>query len=291
MNNIEYISKINNMLEKYIDDIHIKSVVCDSMRYSLLSGGKRIRPLILIEFYNICGGTGNVAFPFACALEMIHTYSLIHDDLPCMDNSDLRRGKLSNHKTFGETTALLAGDALLTKAFEVASCDDVLENLDPGRALKAIWILSRESGISGMIHGQELDIANEGKKVSFSDLQIMDEKKTGALIMAAAEMGCILAGADGVRINAARKYARAIGLAFQIVDDIIDVISDSKVLGKPSGSDVNNNKSTYVSLYGLENAKSLVKDLTCSAIEELSVFDGNTTPLCNLANDLSNRLF
>lgn len=267
----------------------LEADVCKAMRYSLLSGGKRIRPMLTLEFCRISGGDPLDALPFACAVEMVHTYSLIHDDLPCMDNDGLRRGHPSNHVVFGENIALLAGDALLSLAFETALSEKSVNSVGENRAVRAARVLAKASGANGMVGGQTIDLQNEGKRVSVDVLRQMDEKKTGALITAAVEMGCIVAGADERQMTAARAYARAIGLAFQIVDDILDVTADSEVIGKPAGSDIQNQKSTYVSLLGLEKSKQLVKELTLQAFQALDQFPGDRSFLRELAESLACR--
>ncbi len=258
----------------------------DAMEYSLFIGGKRLRPLLILEFATLCGGKKSDAINFACALEMIHTYSLIHDDLPCMDNDDLRRGKPSCHKAFSEDTALLAGDALLTYAFEIASANS---EYNIKNTLKSINVLAKYAGINGMIGGQVIDLAIEGKTVSEKTLRKMCMLKTGALLKAAAEIGCIIGGGNDEQIKSASKYAENLGLAFQIEDDVLDVVGNEETLGKPIGSDADNNKTTYVSLYGLDKAKELVEDLTNSAIDALKVFNENTENLIALAEYLKNR--
>lgn len=225
----------------------------EAMRYSLLGGGKRLRAALLLAFYEACGGREETALPFACAVEMVHAYSLIHDDLPCMDDDDLRRGKPSCHVAFGEATALLAGDALLTLAFDTMLHADAV----PAECLvQAAGCLSRAIGAQGMIGGQIMDLANEeAAHIQEERLCATDAWKTGALITAACEIGCRLAQADESRLSAARAYAGKIGLAFQITDDILDVSASQEVLGKPVGSDKEQGKATYVSLYGVETAK------------------------------------
>ena len=263
----DYNKIIEEAIDVYLpkDSANYKTVI-DAMRYSLLLGGKRIRPALLMEFYKISGGSGNSAVPFALALEMIHTYSLIHDDLPCMDNDDIRRGKPSNHKVYGEDMALLAGDGLLTLAFEVASkCND----LPAERVIKAIGELASFSGYKGMIGGQVIDLQSEGKKIGASIITELNLLKTAGLIRAACRIGCILAGADEERIAAADNYACDIGLAFQLVDDILDETGDQNLLGKPIGSDKINEKSTFVSLFGIEKCREDVAKLTDSAVSAL----------------------
>lgn len=280
---MNYLDEINSALKEYLpaaDD-----VVSQAMRYSVENGGKRIRPALLLEFCRVCGGDYKKAVPFACALEMIHTYSLIHDDLPCMDNDDFRRGKPSCHIAFGEEYALLAGDALLTLAFETA----MKSNLSAEITVRAAKELAKAAGVMGMVGGQVLDLQNEGKKVGVSDLQKTDELKTGELIRAACVLGCVCAGADDKKIAAAEKYAHDIGIAFQIVDDILDVTSDEETLGKPIGSDEENQKSTYVSLLGIEKSRKTAEELTLNAQKALDAFDGDVTSLKDFAEKLKNR--
>ena len=280
---MNYLDEINSALKEYLpaaDD-----VVSQAMRYSVENGGKRIRPALLLEFCRVCGGDYKKAVPFACALEMIHTYSLIHDDLPCMDNDDFRRGKPSCHIAFGEEYALLAGDALLTLAFETA----MKSNLSAEITVKAAKELAKAAGVMVMVGGQVLDLQNEGKKVGVSDLQKTDELKTGELIRAACVLGCVCAGADDKKIAAAEKYAHDIGIAFQIVDDILDVTSDEETLGKPIGSDEENQKSTYVSLLGIEKSRKTAEELTLNAQKALDAFDGDVSSLKDFAEKLKNR--
>ena len=219
---------------------------------------------------------------------MIHTYSLIHDDLPCMDDDDMRRGKPSCHKKFGESYALLAGDALLTQAFVTCSTS-ALAKKDSKKAIKAISILSSLAGSNGMIGGQVIDLSSEGKKINLETLKKMDKLKTGALIKAACLMGAVIADADEEKLSAASVYAEKLGHAFQIVDDILDVIGDEKLLGKPIGSDAQSNKSTYVSLMGLEESEKQAELLTKQAIESLDIFGDEAEFLIRLAKKLASR--
>ena len=257
----------------------------DAMQYSLLAGGKRLRPVLLLESCRMCGGEVDKAIPFACAVEMIHTYSLIHDDLPCMDNDDLRRGKPTNHKVYGEATAVLAGDGLLTAAFE-----SMLEaqGLPQDRVLAAAACLAQAAGGRGMVGGQALDMAGEGHALSLSEVEELQRLKTGALICAAAEMGCILAGGDEEARKAVRKYARKLGLAFQIRDDILDVEGDAAVLGKPVGSDARSEKTTFVTLKGVAACQEQVETLTREAQTALEAMEGRGF-LCWLAQSLVAR--
>lgn len=266
-----------------------QSTLIQSMRYSLEAGGKRIRPFLTLSFNELCGGKLENALPFACAVEMIHTYSLIHDDLPCMDNDDMRRGKPSNHRAFDEATALLAGDALLTLAFETVLSKEAISKNGFQVCAQVGRILAEYSGAKGMCGGQQIDLENEGKQVTVNLLNEMDRYKTGALIKAACQIGCICAGASESEVEAAGIYAENIGLVFQIVDDILDVTSSTDILGKPVGSDTENSKNTYVSLLGVEECQRICKEKTQQAIEVLSCFKGDTSLLSNLAFELLHR--
>ena len=261
-------------------------IVCDAMKYSLENGGKRIRPMLTLEFCRVCSGSYEKAMPFALAVEMIHTYSLIHDDLPCMDNDDIRRGKPSCHKKFGEEYALLAGDGLLTEAFRVAVSSDALTDAQKSRAVS---LISEYAGYRGMIGGQMLDLQNEGKVVSLDRLRDTCALKTGALIKLACRLGCIAADADEVYEKAAADFAENIGLGFQIVDDILDVTGSTEELGKPVGSDEENQKCTYVSVLGLEKAQQYADELTENAKRALTVFGDNAGFLSELADKLLDR--
>ncbi|MBE6732659.1 MAG: polyprenyl synthetase family protein [Ruminococcaceae bacterium] len=257
--------------------------VLKAARYSILNGGKRIRPAILAEFYHLCGGEDDCAMNFAAAIEMIHTYSLIHDDLPCMDDDDFRRGKPSCHKQFGETTALLAGDALLTEAFNIAS---KTIGIPEDRVVKALGVLASLSGVAGMIGGQVIDLKGEKEELSVQEKLEMYRLKTAALIKAAAQIGCILAGADESYETAAINYGENLGLAFQLVDDILDCEGDSALLGKPTGSDEKNDKSTLLATLGIKKCKELANEFTVSAKNSLLEFDGDTSLLLELTDYL-----
>lgn len=286
----EYANQIEEALKAYLPKTGgLQDQLIQAMSYSLLGGGKRIRPILVLEFNRLCGGIQEAAMPFACAVEMVHTYSLIHDDLPCMDNDDMRRGKPSNHKKFGEDMALLAGDALQALAFEVMLSKESVCAAGAKRAAIAAGILGRAIGADGMVGGQVIDILSEGKQVSLEILRKMDEGKTGALILACAQMGCVLGGGTEQELEAAKQYATAVGLAFQIVDDILDIEGDTALLGKKVGSDVVNHKSTYVSMLGMEQAKNLVQQLTKQAIDALEVFEKDTGYLKALAQHLAVR--
>ncbi len=261
-----------------------------AMKYSLLNAGKRIRPSLMLEFCNICGGNIQHALPYACALEMIHTYSLIHDDLPCMDDDDMRRGKAANHIKFGEDIALLAGDALLNTAFEIASDEENAKNVGLEKAMKALNVLATCSGINGMIKGQMSDLEhNNVNGVCYEEIIDTYKNKTAKLLTAACKIGCILADADDEKIELAEKYALNLGLAFQIADDILDVTSSSEVLGKPVGSDDKKQKYTLLSLMGLDECKSEVQRYTDLALNALEKFNKNTESLQSFTLNLVSR--
>lgn len=283
----------NEMVENRINELLPESTapyskVIEAARYSLLQGGKRIRPALMMEFCKLCGGDSNEALDFAVALEMIHTYSLIHDDLPCMDDDDMRRGKPSCHKQFGEDIALLAGDTLLTKAFFVATYAPV----PAARIVKVIELLSAYAGEHGMIGGQIMDLAFENEKPDAKQLEYMYLRKTGGLLCAAAEIGSIVAGkSEPEQIDKCCTYARNLGLAFQIIDDILDHTADEAVLGKPVGSDEKNNKTTFVSIYGIQKSLEIAEELTDKAIKALKSIEGDHTTLIELTNYLLKRKY
>lgn len=288
--NKDYLKIVETALFNYLPDLTCnEGKVIEAMKYSLEAGGKRVRPQLVYEFNSICSGSTEVATPFACAVEMIHTYSLIHDDLPCMDDDDLRRGKPSNHKVFGEDIALLAGDALLTMAFEVLTDEKTVELAGCKACCNATNILARYAGATGMVGGQVIDLISENTNAPIEIIEEIDYKKTACLIKAACEMGCVSANADEKLIKAASLYGECIGLAFQIQDDILDVTSSDEVLGKPVGSDEQNCKSTYVSLLGVDKCKELVSELTEKAINALDEFNGDTKSLKTFAYQLAKR--
>lgn len=282
-----YIPVIENKLNELLPESgELYSSTVNAMRYSLLSGGKRIRPILLLEFYSLFGGRAEGALNFAAAIEMIHTYSLIHDDLPCMDNDDMRRGKPSCHKAFGYDTALLAGDALLTHAFFAAAN---AADIPPERVSRAISVLAQKAGIYGMVGGQVMDLDFEKNGANGEELTAMYIKKTSCLLEAAAMCGAVLAGADEETVKKAEEYAENLGLAFQITDDILDCTADEKTLGKPIGSDKKNGKTTFVTLLGLDGAKQKAALLTKKAEDILNGFSGDTSYLKELTEYLLNR--
>lgn len=285
----DYAEMTEEALEKYIPEVDcLQRRVIDAARYSLSAGGKRIRPALVMEFCRVCGGDPETALPVACAIEMMHTFSLIHDDLPCMDDDDMRRGKPSCHKAFDEATAVLAGDALAIAPFRVIADAALHKLLDKDAALKIIALLGDLSGFFGMIGGQMIDLENEHKQPSMEVILEMYRMKTGALLEFCCRAGCISAGAGAAEQLAAGSYGQRLGLAFQIVDDILDVTADEKTLGKPVGSDVADGKYTYVSAAGLENAREKARQLTEQALEQLSGFADNEF-LVDLTNELLDR--
>lgn len=280
-----YVDQVNKSLMEYLPKANDGQLqVVKAMRYSLANGGKRLRPIFVLEFCKMCGGDMEKAMAYACAIEYIHTYSLIHDDLPCMDDDDMRRGNPSCHKMYGEATALLAGDALLTHAFEICASAD----LDDEKNATAISLLAQNAGVAGMIGGQVLDLKYEDLEPSISDILTVHKLKTGALISAACLLGCIAAGASDEEIALASKYAYLIGTAFQIKDDLLDILGDQEKLGKPIGSDAENEKTTYVSLTGIDKAQKDVEALTEKAVEVLKSFNNNEF-MIELSNYLITR--
>ncbi len=281
------------MVDKHLEAIFEKITqtpeqLKKAMLYSITAGGKRIRPALMLEIYRVCGGDPADILSFACAVEMIHTYSLIHDDLPCMDNDDMRRGKPSNHIAFGESTALLAGDALLTLAFETAT--DLPASIDAVRALRAIQMLGHAAGMCGMVGGQVLDLDSEHKKISLDELAKIQSGKTVAMIRVNAQIACVLADASPKVTDLCCNYCEYLGRAFQIVDDILDVTGDAKQFGKPIGSDEKSDKNTYVTLLGLPGAQQMADTLTNQAVACARALPGGEQ-LAALAEQLGHRSF
>lgn len=282
-------AEIEGALDGYfLEDVPQRRLL-EAMRYSLLAGGKRIRPVLTLKFCEAAGGDPQKALPVACAVEMLHTYSLIHDDLPCMDNDDLRRGKPTNHKVFGEMTAVLAGDSLQCAAFEA-----VLSAPLSGEVRAACArALAEAAGALGMCGGQQLDMEGETRVYSLDEVKRMNQLKTGALLRAACEMGVLAAGVprEDPRCRAACAYAEAVGLAFQIQDDVLNVTSTAQEMGKPVGNDVEMQKSTYVSLMGLEECRQAVDSLTAQARREIMAAFPEDRFLCALAGYLAQRSY
>lgn len=288
MTDREYKAKIDAALEGYFKtegDYPLKGLA-EAMRYSLLAGGKRIRPILVLEFCRISGGDVEAALPVACAVEMLHTYSLIHDDLPCMDNDELRRGKPTNHVVYGECTATLAGDALQAEAFGTI----LRSSLPAERRARCAECLADGVGLDGMCGGQYLDMLGEGKKLTEEELTEINSRKTGALLIAACRMGVAAAGGSERMMEAAAQYGAGLGMAFQIRDDMLDVLSTDEVLGKPVGSDKQENKNTYMALLGSEKCADMVDSLTQYAKTALKGVFEDTDFLCDLADSLANRI-
>lgn len=289
MNDVVRSSEYRQFIEKYLSDWYSRfhdlpqKQLFEAIEYSLLAGGKRLRPVFAFEFCRLCGADWKTAAPFAAAVEMIHTYSLIHDDLPSMDNDDFRRGRPTNHKVYGEAMAILAGDALLTDAFTVASTAQLP---DPADMAFAIGVLSECAGSLGMVGGQVLDIQAEQRECTEEDVLAIQDRKTGALINAACVLGVIAGGGSEDKIEAAARFAAGLGLAFQIRDDMLDVIGTTEEMGKGVGTDAA--KNTFVRLYGLQKCEELVQKYTDYAIEALDVFD-DTQYLIDLAKSLTGR--
>ncbi len=283
--NREYREYIESYLASYYQkyESEPQKPLFAAMEYSLLAGGKRLRPIFAFDFCRMCGADWHLAAPFAAAIEMIHTYSLIHDDLPCMDNDDFRRGRPTNHKVYGEGLAVLAGDALLTDAFGAAAAAQLPH---PGDMSKSIALLAECAGSLGMVGGQVLDVMSEERELTAQEVLDIQSRKTGGLIRAACCLGAIAGGASSEQLNAAACFADALGLAFQIRDDMLDVIGTQEEMGKGIGTDAA--KNTYVRLYGLEKCEELVQTYTQTAIDALNCF-ANTQYMIDLARSLTAR--
>ncbi len=283
----ERILEVNRNLDKFVEEKDCpQGTIYKAMKYSLSAGGKRIRPVLMGACAELMGADRESVMPFACALEMIHTYSLIHDDLPCMDNDDLRRGKPTNHKVFGEAMAVLAGDALLNYAFEI-----MLKNstVSPNMTIGAMSEIAAASGTQGMIGGQVIDIESEGKTIDAVTLMTMHLHKTAALIMAAAKVGALLGGGGREALDSMEEFARYLGIAFQIKDDILDVTGSEEMLGKKTGVDRTLEKSTFISIYGLEASQKMLEDYTNRAIETLLPYGERAEFLIELSKFLLSR--
>lgn len=282
----EYKNLVDSKLSEFFNPSGMSyDGLLESMHYSLTAGGKRIRPTLVLEFCRISGGDVEKALPVACAIEMLHTYSLIHDDLPCMDNDDLRRGKPTNHVVYGECTATLAGDALQAEAFgTIARSELPAEN-----KIACVEILADAVGSDGMCAGQYLDMVGESKRLTEEDLDDINSRKTGALLIAACRMGVAAAGGSGEMLEAAAHYGACVGAAFQIRDDILDVISTSEELGKPIGSDAQEHKNTYMALLGESKCMEMIEKLTNQAKSALCGAFDDTKFLCDLADSMVTR--
>ena len=282
----EYKNLVDSKLSEFFNPSGMSyDGLLESMHYSLTAGGKRIRPTLVLEFCRISGGDIEKALPVACAIEMLHTYSLIHDDLPCMDNDDLRRGKPTNHVVYGECTATLAGDALQAEAFgTIARSELPAEN-----KIACVEILADAVGSDGMCAGQYLDMVGESKRLTEEELDDINSRKTGALLIAACLMGVAAAGGSGEMLEAAAHYGACVGAAFQIRDDILDVISTSEELGKPIGSDAQEHKNTYMALLGESKCMEMIEKLTNQAKSALCGAFDDTKFLCDLADSMVTR--
>ena len=281
---------VDEALKGFLPESEGHSVdVVKAMQYSLFAGGKRLRPILCIAGAEAVGGGAQSVLPVACALEMIHTYSLIHDDLPVMDNDDLRRGKPTNHRVFGEAVALLAGDGLLTKAFHVMTHPDPENRVKPGALVRVIGLIATAAGYEGMVGGQVVDIQSEGKAVDPSVVEFIHTHKTGALIAASVCSGGILGGAEEDQMKALTSYGEDIGLAFQVADDILNVEGSSQEMGKRVGSDAEQGKVTYPEVFGLEKSNEIQSALVDRAIESLKSFEDRADPLRHIARYIIER--
>jgi geranylgeranyl diphosphate synthase type II len=260
-----------------------------AMRYSIFAGGKRLRPVLMIAACEAVGGTAQQVLPAACALEMVHTYSLIHDDLPAMDDDDYRRGRLTNHKVYGEATAILAGDALLTEAFRLLATPDANGSIPPKTVLRAIEIVARYAGSQGMVGGQVVDMESEGKEIDFPTLEYIHTHKTGGLILAAVQVGALLGGGNEEHLAALTRFGGAAGLAFQIADDILDIVGNKAELGKDVGSDQARGKATYPALLGLAEARQRASELCDIAVASLTPLGTDAETLQGLARYIVDR--
>ncbi|HDR5039314.1 TPA: polyprenyl synthetase family protein [Bacillus anthracis] len=286
-----YIELINAQLSSYLDyEKGHNNKLIESMKYSLLAGGKRLRPILALASYDLFGKDVQEVMPYACALEMIHTYSLIHDDLPAMDNDDYRRGKLTNHKIYGEGIAILAGDGLLNYSFEIM-LDNALKHKDMYSHIRSIKEIANSAGINGMIGGQIVDLESENKAIKEETLNYIHMNKTAALIIAPLKVGAIIGGAREEDIKCMEEIGSNLGLAFQITDDILDVIGDESKLGKSIGSDMEKHKSTYASLFGIESSIERVKELTDNVNSLLKPYSDKSNFLLELSNYLMKREF
>ena len=281
--------RINHALESLLKTADKPDRILEAMTYSLMAGGKRIRPVLCVAAAEAAGGNPEDVLPAACALEMVHTYSLIHDDLPAMDDDALRRGKPTCHMAFDEATAILAGDALLTLAFQTLSNIDLSNAQQAAKWLHVIRLISYAAGYCGMIQGQMLDITSEGRQLSLAELKSMHRLKTGALIEASLSSGAVLGGLNSNKITLLESYAQNIGLAFQVADDILNIEGDPEIMGKAAGTDKLRNKNTYPSLLGLKESKNFAGQLVENALQALKSFDQKAEPLRAIAKYIIER--
>ncbi len=285
-----HLARVDKALDHYLPGEGVlPPALHKAMRYSVFAGGKRLRPILMIAACEAAGGDSDQVLPAACAMEMIHTYSLIHDDLPAMDDDDFRRGRPTNHKVFGEAVAILAGDALLTEAFILLSNPEVMPGVAAETRRRLIHTIARCAGSQGMVGGQVVDMESEGKEVTFPILEYIHTRKTGALMLASIQAGALVGGVDEPGFQALTRYGEAAGLAFQIADDILDVVGDQAVLGKDVGSDQARGKATYPALLGLEAARARAAELRDLAVEALRPLGGAAEPLRQIAHYIVNR--
>ena len=287
----EKADRVNRRIEAFLDAPADENGLYAAMRHSLMAGGKRLRPILAIAGAEAVGGDGDSALPLAAALELIHTYSLVHDDLPAMDDSDTRRGRPTSHKLFGEATAILTGDALLTHAFEILTDPERTAGLDPRLIPKVVCEVSRAIGVEGMIGGQAADLRFMGVQPGPEDVRYIHHRKTAALIRVSAWSGAVLGGADDEQAGAVSRYGQNVGLAFQIVDDILDETGESQRLGKTAGSDREAGKATYPKVFGIGESRKLARDLVDSALSELTAFGQGAEPLRSIARFIVARDF
>lgn len=286
----ERVMRLDAELDRYLPSSErLPASLHQAMRYSIFAGGKRIRPLLVIAACEAVGGEVTNVLPAACALEMIHTYSLIHDDLPAMDDDDYRRGQLTNHKVFGEATAILAGDALLTQAFILLAAETPGESVTPAERLRVLHIIAHAAGSLGMVGGQVVDMESETKPVELPVIEYIHTHKTGALILASLQAGAILGGADSRAFAALTRYGECAGLAFQIADDILDIVGEQSLLGKDVGSDVQRGKATYPALLGLAESRRRAEELRELAIAALAPLGTKAEPLRALVSFIVDR--
>jgi len=294
LNLTEYLKRrqrlVDGALERWVPgESQFPPQVHRAMRYSLFAGGKRLRPILALAAAEAVGGRVVDALPLACSLELIHTYSLIHDDLPSMDNDDIRRGKPTSHKIFGEALAILAGDALLTEAFHLLTRPDLMREVSPRRRLRAINQVARAAGSCGMIGGQVMDIASQGQKIEPHLLEYIHNHKTGALIAASVCAGAIIGGASPRQYKALNSYGERLGLAFQVIDDLLDVQGEEKKLGKAVGKDQAKGKATYPALFGIAKSQRQAEVLVEGALGHLQPFNGRANPLREIAKFILKR--
>jgi geranylgeranyl diphosphate synthase type II len=288
-----YLKDKQTLVDTFFRELYSKQhhppVLQEAMLYSLFAGGKRIRPILALAAYETCGGDPRDIVPYASTLELIHTYSLIHDDLPAMDNDDLRRGKPTNHKVYGEAIAILAGDALLTEAFSILSDPSLSSKVSVSHLMEALREVALASGLDGMVAGQVQDMLSENKEPDGQTLQFIHSHKTGALLRASVRIGPILYGSSQAELDALTAYGNSIGLAFQVIDDILDIEGNTEEMGKTAGSDEKINKMTYPRFYGLQKSKDIAENLIADAKAALSIFSTEADPLREIADYLLTR--